>query len=146
MNDSDMLKNLAKKLKKETSILTDEEVEYIVSQTEIFMGPEFVETTKDYDIRMGDIVRWFSLRARCEAERERRGLTFKDVSTQLKIPQYRLRAVEEGTFRELKPEFAHRYFCYLGIESWVRRWARQNAELARRAGITPFPRYRQNDR
>lgn len=53
----------------------------------------------------------------------------------LKVPRYRLEAVEAGRLGELTPEIAHRYFIFLGIESWVKRWLRANPGLARRAGL-----------
>ena len=135
-----MKNDLAKKLRKKTSILSDAEVKIVTREIRRILGREFFARIKGSHVRMGDTVRWSSLRARCEEAREKRGVTLKEVSSELKIPQYRLRAVEQGSFSELKPEFVHRYFQYLGIESWVTRWARGNADLARRSGIRPLPR------
>jgi hypothetical protein len=135
-----VLIKLARKLKKKTSILTDAEVRFMVRRMQNILGPEFLKTVSHHNVRLEDGVRWGSLQARCEDEREKRGLTLKEASSHLKIPQYRLRAIEAGTLREFKAEFAGRYFQYLGIESWVKRWARANAELARRAGIRRGPR------
>jgi transcriptional regulator with XRE-family HTH domain len=72
---------------------------------------------------------------RAKQTRASRGLSIKDVSTQLKIPRYRLTAIEEGRLSEVKPEIALRYFQFLGIESWVKRWSRANLVLAKRVGI-----------
>ena len=140
MRDPKKIEALATKLHKRTSILTDDEVALVTQEISRALGPESSEIIKSCGLVMSDTVRWGSLRARCEEEREKRGLSLKDISSDLKIPQYRLRAIEQGTLREMKAELAHRYFRYLGIESWVKRWARGNAELARRSGITPFPR------
>jgi len=139
MKDPKKIEALARKLRRRASILTDDEVDFMIQEMRLALGPEMVEIMESHGLVMGDTVRWGSLRARCEEEREKRGLTLKDISLDLKIPQYRLRAIEEGTFREINPDFAHRYFNYLGIQSWVKRWARGNAELARRSGISPFP-------
>jgi len=139
MKDPKKIKALARKLRKRTSILTDDEVDFITQEVRLALGPETAEIIESHGRVMSDTVRWSSLRARCEEEREKRGLTLKDISLDLKIPQYRLRAIEQGTLREIKSHFAHRYFNYLGIETWVRRWARANAELASRSGISPFP-------
>jgi ribosome-binding protein aMBF1 (putative translation factor) len=144
MRDAKKIEALATKLHKRTSILTDDEVAVVTRETSRALGPEFSEIIKSYGLVMSDTVRWDSLRARCEEEREKRGLSLRDISSDLKIPQYRLRAIERGSLPYLKPEFAHRYFRYLGIEPWVRRWARGNAEIAKRSGITPFPRRKGN--
>ena len=140
MNNSNELNKLRKKLSRKTRILTDTEVELVTGEMQRFLGPELVAITSSYGLSMQDVVRWGSLHARCEEERSIKGLTVKDISSELKIPQYRLRAIEEGSLGTLKPDFAHRYFRYLGIESWVKRWARGNSELASRAGIIPFPK------
>ena len=80
-----------------------------------------------------DAIRWHALGARCAEARGARGI--RDVSVALGVPQYRLRAIERGHLREVRPDLARRYFHFLGIEAWVARWRRANPELARRAGL-----------
>jgi hypothetical protein len=89
-----------------------------------------VETSLD---RSEDTIRWHALGARCAEARGARGI--REVSVALAIPQYRLRAIERGHLREIRPDLARRYFHFLGIEAWVARWCRANRELARRAGL-----------
>jgi hypothetical protein len=84
-----------------------------------------------------DTVRWSAVHARCGEERKKRGFSIKDASAQLKIPQYRLNAIERGLFRKFEPEMAQRYFRFLGFEPWLKRWAKANPELAGRAGVIP---------
>ena len=57
------------------------------------------------------------------------------MSVMTGIPQFRLRAIENGLLSEIRPELAHKYFRCLGIEEWVARWCRANRELAQRAGL-----------
>lgn len=83
--------------------------------------------------RSEDPIRWHALGARCAAARGARGI--RDVSVALRIPQYRLWAIERGHLSEVRPDLARRYFRFLGIEAWVARWRRANPELARRAGL-----------
>jgi hypothetical protein len=134
-----LLARLAKKLRRKTSILTDDEVEVAAHHVRRLLG-EVVGSELDFSSnRTEDTVRWSSLRARCEQERQKRKLGFKEISSQLKIPQYRLRSVEDGRLGEFNPDIAHEYFKFLGIEPWVKRWARANGDLAKRTGIIPFP-------
>jgi hypothetical protein len=142
MDDTKKTEALARKCRKRTSILNDEEVEFLMNEISLALGEKTMGVVRSLGLVPSDGVRWGSLQARCEEERERRGLSLKDVSRELKIPQYRLRAIEGGRLKELRPNLAHRYFRYLGIDSWVRRWSRANDELARRSGIKPFPRSR----
>jgi hypothetical protein len=62
------------------------------------------------------------------------GLRVASVVTQ--IPQYRIRAIEDGHLARVRAGLARRYyFRVLGVESWVERWIRANRELAGRAGL-----------
>jgi hypothetical protein len=71
--------------------------------------------------------------ARCREARGVRGI--RDVSVALRIPLYRLRAIESGHLRDVRADLARRYFRLLGIESWVARWCRANRDLATRVGL-----------
>ena len=83
--------------------------------------------------RTEDAIRWQALGARCAEARGARGI--REVSLALGIPQYRLRAIERGHLREIRPDVARRYLRFLGIEEWVARWCRANPALARRIGL-----------
>ncbi len=83
--------------------------------------------------RSEDTIRWHALAARCREARGSRGI--RDVSVAIGIPQYRLRAIEGGLVREVRADFAWRYFRFLGIDAWVTKWCRANRELATRAGL-----------
>lgn len=80
-----------------------------------------------------DSTRWHALGARCRQARDARGI--RDISVALAIPQYRLRAIEGGLLKEVRADFARRYFRFLGIDAWVADWCRANRELATRVGL-----------
>jgi hypothetical protein len=136
-------KALAKLEKKLTansaSILTDEEVQLLARQVRHALGPELDTSLSGAEIRVEDGVRWASVRASCEQARGARGLGIRDVSVALPAPQYRLKAIEQGVFKELDPKVAWRYFKFLGIQRWMERWARMNDDLARRIGLIRGP-------
>jgi len=79
--------------------------------------------------------RFDALAKLCSARREAKGLSVPQVSALLKVPQYRLKAVDRGRLREVDPTVLRKYVEYLGLESWFRRWARQNRELVIRLGL-----------
>jgi len=131
-----MLISLEKKLRRnKTRILNDGEVDLLASGVRAVLGTVFAQIPRHMTVRVDDIVRWASLTARCEQARAQQGLSIKDVALALRLPQYRLKAVEAGTLSEIKGEVALQYFRFLGIERWVKRWARANRELAVRVGI-----------
>jgi ribosome-binding protein aMBF1 (putative translation factor) len=136
MSATDYQATLLRKLRRGTSILTDQEVALITKKALEMLKDSFGDNPYFNTRSMEDIVRWSSLRSRCEKEREKRGLSLKDVSRRLKIPQYRLKAIECGELRALRPDAVREYFRFLGIDRWEARWRRSNRELAERAGLT----------
>ena len=135
MDRNDFQAALAKKLRKQTSLLTDEEVAFATRMTFKMLRESFGDNPYFNAQSMERIIRWSSLRARCEREREKRSLSLKDVSERLKIPQYRLRAIESGKLAAFEPEMAREYFQFLGIDRWIDRWRRANRDLADLTGL-----------
>lgn len=133
--DKNDIQAVLKKLRRKTSILTDDEIAFATKMTLEMLEDSFGDNPYFETQSIERIIRWSSLRTRCEREREKRGLSLKDVSMQLKIPQYRLRAIEYGELGTFEPAMARKYFRFLGIERWVARWRKANRELAERAGL-----------
>jgi hypothetical protein len=88
---------------------------------------------EEYLAHNEDWTRWHALAEQCRQARGGRGI--RDVSVALRVPQYRLRAIEGGLLREVHAERARRYFRFLGIDAWVADWCRSNRELATRVGL-----------
>ena len=82
-----------------------------------------------------DTIRLTSLSARFQQERERLGYTIRHVSQKLKVPQYRIRAVEENRKGDILPEVLSKYASFLGLERWCRRWTSANKDLAEKLGL-----------
>jgi hypothetical protein len=136
-------RRLAEKLRRGRSgVLTNVEVTLVAAELMRLLGPGVADLSQRLGIRPQDGIRWSSLKSRCEEARGERGLSLKDAAAALKVPRYRLAAVEGGTLSALKPDIAGRYWRFLGIESWVKRWIRANPRLARRAGIVQESRGR----
>lgn len=133
--EEDLQAALARKLRNQTGIFTDEEVAFLTSMVLNTLKDSFGDNPHFAPQSTEKIIRWSSLRARCEREREKRGLSLKDVSARLKIPQYKLKAIEYGELETFEPVMAKNYFHFLGIERWVARWRRANRELAEQAGL-----------
>jgi len=140
MSDPQVLAALIRKVRRKTSILSDEEVAVAARAVREMLRASLGNAVDMYlgGQRSEDIVRWSSLMARCEEERNRRGLSIRGVSLRLGIPQYRLRAIESGGLDGFAPEMAHRYFEFLRIEAWLKRWRKANRELAERARLFPM--------
>jgi len=118
-----------------TALLRDDEVDTLVREAHRVLGPQFSQLLTERPVQFEDLVRWGSLKTKCEQARALRRLSVKAAAMQAKIPQYRIVAIESGRLRELVPELAWRYFDFLDVGVWVKKWIRANLELATRAGI-----------
>ena len=117
------------------AILGPDEVTLLVAEAGRMLGPRFSELAATRSALFEDLVRWSSLKARCEQARTMREIDIKAAAVQAGIPRYRAAAIENGRLREIVPALAWRYFAFLGIRAWVRKWARANTDLAMRARI-----------
>jgi hypothetical protein len=77
-----------------------------------------------------EILRFISFSNRLKRERESKGMMLKEAATQMKVPQYRLRAIESGEINNLNPGILRRYISLLKTSAWSREWAWANPELA----------------
>ncbi len=99
------------------------------------LGPDLAGKIKERGIDGEETVRYMPLNTEIKQARKQKGLFIKDVSKTLKIPQYRLKAIEEGSFSQIEPNFFHSYTKFLGIEPYVKSWCKNNAQLAGKIGI-----------
>jgi transcriptional regulator with XRE-family HTH domain len=116
-------------------ILTDDEVRAIVVAAEAAAGPDVVGTANKLGIDRDANVRLFAVRLQCANRREKLGLSLKQAAARLRVPQYRLRAIENGTLRDVDVEILRSYVQLLGVGRWFRRWVLANGRLAARIGI-----------
>lgn len=127
---------LEKKLQRNpAAILRADEVAVLAGEARRMLGSQLTPLLAVASVGFEDVLRWGSLKARCEQVRAHRGTDIKKAAAEAGIPQYRVKAIENGHLGELRPELAWKYFGFLGISSWVRTWIRLNRDLATRAGI-----------
>jgi len=117
-----------------TTILTDAQVRMLSDQMRAVLADSFpgIDWSKHDSER---IVRMMALSARCKEAREERGLSIKEVADQLRIPQYRIKAIEAGTSAKLHPAHLQSYVDFLNLKRWLRQWGEANPELAKGLGI-----------
>lgn len=136
LGKSEALKKLERKLKRDrAALLTDAEVSLLAKEIRKAFAASFplapAQSLQDTE----RLVRWHPLGEQCRQARSGRGWGFRDASVVTQIPQYRIRAIEDGRLSLVRADLARRYFRALRIESWVARWIRANRELAEHAGL-----------
>ena len=120
---------------KETKILDDDEVKHLLELMLDVMPYPAKEMLVLSNINPEDSIRMQSLTRAFRNAREIGNQTLKDVSGKSKIPQYRIRAIEEGSLSKIKPTFLRKLSLYYDLGEWCSRWANKNTELASGLGM-----------
>ncbi len=111
------------------AILTEAEVAAVSDAAVEFLRRNLGDHPFFTRTRVERTVRMLPLAARCSEARERLGASVKDVARQLRVPQYRVRAIESGSLREIRLEVLQKYIVFLGLQRWYAKWRRGNAAL-----------------
>ncbi len=117
--------------------LTDDEVRLIARRVRKVIGPILGKLSADYKIEIENSLRFEAVAARLKHEREQRGMDLKAAAKALRVPQYRLRDIEESRMRNLRPSDLHAYIELLGLKEWFLRWSKANPKLALRLAPEP---------
>ena len=120
---------------KEMKILSDDEVKILLEMMLDVMPYPAKEMFVLNNINPEDSIRMQSLTKTFRNAREMGNQTLKDVSGKTKIPQYRIRAIEEGKLSEIKPKLLRQLSQYYDLDEWCLRWAVKNTELASGLGM-----------
>ena len=81
--------------------------------------------------RSKDTIRFRPVEVACKEAREKMGLTVKQAAEQMKVPQYRLQAVEENR-SEIRVDILERYIEFLGLREWFSTWVANNLDVYQR--------------
>jgi len=125
------------KIKTKTQILTDDEVQELSRRLTELLPPKLVAYSQERGFTTETTIRMSSLAARFEEARVARGQSIKDVAAQLRVPQYRIRAVEQGHASEIVPEVLAKYSAFLDLDRWCKRWATANRQLGIQLALIP---------
>jgi hypothetical protein len=129
-----------------TQILTSSEIAAVIRATRKMLGPVLGAQLRRYEGAVVESIRFQAVRSQCIIARERRGLTIKQASAALRVPQYRIKAVETGSMRDVQGDVLRRYMALLELDDeWMRVWARANRTLAVKLGLNDLLR-RENSR
>ena len=106
-----------------TKILTDDEVSAVADAIRETFGTSVAK------VDLEQTVRFLSLSKACQGAREQRGLSIKEAAALLKAPQYRLKAIEQGSLRLIQPDILRAYVGLLELGAYFEEWAAANPTL-----------------
>ena len=113
---------------KNKKFIDAEMAEYIADRIVEIM-PNLKEAFDKYDISPRDMIRFRIVAEMCRNARERKELTFKQISLDLKIPQYRLKDVESSSVKNIIADILEKYIDYLGLRKWFNSWKKYNMDV-----------------
>jgi hypothetical protein len=113
-------------------ILAEDEVRYVSRRLREVIGPLLGDLSSRYSLDIEGSVRFGAVATRLREAREARGMDLKGAAKAVRIPQYRLRYIEECNLRHLRASELHAYIEFLDLKTWFARWRKANPKLARR--------------
>jgi len=116
-------------------ILTAHEVRAVTQRLRKLLGDSFTALDAASDIRLEAWLRFQAVADRCQDSREGRGEGLKAAAAALRVPQYRLKDIEEGHVNHILRGVLVRYIAYLGLERWFGRWKKANRSLVVRLAL-----------
>lgn len=122
-----------------TKILTRQEIRLVARRIKAMLPAEIFQFSRSRGRSVENTLRIGSLSKRCQVERERLGLTIKQVANRLGVPQYHLKAIDEGDLSEIRQDVLGKYLVLLGLQEWVQNWIAANPGLALRLGLKQRP-------
>ena len=115
-----------------TQILTDEQVTQARRLLDSVLAESLPKPSRARRAHVEDTVRWIAVGARCERARRELGCSLREAAQALRVPQYRIKAIESTRLEEVQPDVLQAYVSYLGLQRWYLKWSRANPELASR--------------
>lgn len=79
-----------------------------------------------------DMIRFRPVAEACKKARDFEGMTIKQIAAQLKIPQYRLRSIEESNLRYIRLNALELYIDFLDMCNWFNLWVCKNKSVYNR--------------
>lgn len=112
-----------------TSIFNDDEIAILAKGIHQGLGDGFTLAAEAYGLDVEAILRFMPVAEKCRIARARKDLSLKDAARALRVPQYRLKDIEENRAGAVDQTVLVLYIELLDIKQWFSRWKAQNTSL-----------------
>ena len=112
-----------------TSILNNDELAILANGIHQALGESVTLAVEAYGLDVEAILRFMPVAERCRIARARKDLSLKDAARSLRVPQYRLKDIEENRVGAVDQAVLVLYIELLDIKRWFSRWKAQNSSL-----------------
>lgn len=112
-----------------TSILNNDELAILTNGIHQVLGESVTRAVEAYGLDVEALLRFMPVAERCRIARARKDLSLKDAARALRVPQYRLKDIEENRVGAVDQAVLVLYIELLDIKQWFSRWKAQNSSL-----------------
>ena len=106
-----------------------EQADVLVKTTMEMLGPGVGKELASSGLNVNHLIRFMYIGNLCKNTREERGLSFKEISSQLKIPQYRLKPIEDSYCGSIEVGVLEKYIEFLGLKENFEKWKVENMDV-----------------
>ena len=114
--------------------LNSKQADNLVELVKETFGTQTSRMLENSGLNMNHMVRFMYLSRLCQKTREEKGLSFKNISAKLKIPQYKLKYIEENGTGSINTDILEKYIKFLGLEKEFNKWLKQNKDVYEQLG------------
>lgn len=112
-----------------TSILNDDELVFLADGVRQVVGENVTLAAEAYGVDLEAILRFMPVAEKCRIARSRKEMSVKDAARALRVPQYRLKDIEDNRVSVVDQAVLIMYIEFLDLKQWFRRWKTQNRSL-----------------
>jgi hypothetical protein len=109
--------------------LNSEQADNLVGLVKEMFGGQASKTLEGSGLNVNYMVRFMYISRLCQKKREEKGLDLKTISSKLKVPQYKLKYIEESGIGNVNTDVLEKYINYLGLEKEFNEWLNQNKDV-----------------
>ena len=114
-----------------TSILNDDELAIVANGIHQVVGESVTLAVEAYGLDVEAILRFMPVAEKCRIARDQKDLSLKDAARALRVPQYRLKDIEENRVGAVDRAVLILYVELLDIKRWFSRWKAQTAHCTK---------------
>jgi hypothetical protein len=112
-----------------TSILNNDELAILANGIHQVLGESVTLAVEAYGLDVEAILRFMPVAEKCRIARTRKDLSLKDAARALRVPQYRLKDIEENRVGAVDQAVLVLYIELLDIKQWFSQWKAKNSSV-----------------
>lgn len=114
--------------------LTSEDADILAQMMLEKLGPQLASGINKTLTNQNHFFRSLYISGLCKKSREEKNLSIKDISKKLKIPQYKLKFIEDSILDHIDPKIWKKYIDHLGLNSEFSEWLEKNRDVYEELG------------